>query len=177
MNRFLLVLFVASFIFACTPEPKELSNEELSKEKSEVVNLIKNYNKANEEENFSKIVDMVSKDIIFFGTDSGEVIKDIPSFKKALTNQWELFDFKYGEMIEIDVQMDKNATFASAIFGIPTDLKVKDKTFHLFLRIARTLKKENSKWVIVSGVVSMVGSEQSNELSNYLKSHLNSNDK
>ena len=44
-------------------------------------------------------------------------------------------------------------TFASIIFGVPCWIIKGDIKQHLYLRVARTLKKQQGRWVIISGIV------------------------
>lgn len=156
MKRFLLLfsLIVSLIIVSCCPEPKELTEDEVNMEKQAVINVVKAYNKAVEEKNFSKIVPTLAGEVIFFGTDSSEVIKTFADFKKQMMAQWNEYDnLIYGELADVSIQMDKNASFASIIFGLPVTITKGENTIELYLRVARTLKKEKEVWVIVSGIV------------------------
>ncbi len=160
MNKYLPILITLIIIIAgCSPTPKELTQAEIEQERQAIVNTVKQFNSAVEEENFAKIVPTLAEEVIFFGTDSTEIIKTFADFKSKMMAQWERYDkLEYGDMTNVSIQMDKNATFASIIFGIPVDIYKSDNHVHLFLRVMRTLKKENDKWVIVSGVVGEVRS-------------------
>ena len=164
MKKLLPIIFILMiFIFAsCCPEPEELSPEELAKEKEAVINVNEAYNIASENEDFSAMVKTLADEVFFFGTDSSEVIKTFSEFKKAILRQWEVYDkMDYGEMHDISIQMDNHASFASIIFGVPCELSQKGKTERLYLRIARTLKKnDKAKWVIVSGIVGIARSQK-----------------
>lgn len=162
MRRFLLPFYlISSFLFiSCCPEPKELTEDEIKFEKDAVINVIKAYNRASEEKNFSKMVPTLAGEVIFFGTDSSEVIKTFADFKKQMMTQWNQYDnMSYGELIDVSIQMDKNASFASIIFGVHVVITKGEKTQHLYLRNARTLKKEKEQWVIVSGIVGAARSD------------------
>ena len=52
MNRILSTLFFIIFIFACTPQKEELTFEDVENEKKAIVQVMKDYNTASEEENF-----------------------------------------------------------------------------------------------------------------------------
>ena len=153
--KLLLLFFSILLVFpACSPQEKELTADEIAKEKQAIIKVINDYNKATEEKNWSELVPTLASEVIFFGTDSNEVIKTFDEYKEKLLNQWKLFDKqKYGKMTDVSIMMDKNATLASIIYGIPFDVTVGDKSAHLFLRMQRTLKKENEKWLIISGIV------------------------
>lgn len=149
----LFLMLVLGFA-ACCPEPEVMTDDQIEAEKQQVVNVIKAYNKAMEEENFHDLVETLGNEVIFFGTDSSEIINTFSEFKKKIKEQWDYYQgTKYGEMTNVSIQMDKNATIASVIFGMPVDLTVNGQSEHLYLRVSRTLKKEQEKWVIVSGIV------------------------
>ena len=155
MAKYLLFFIFSIILISCGPEkPKYLTSEQIEKEKQDIIKVIKSYNKAFQERNFAPFVDILSKDVIFFGTDSAETIKSLGEFQAALKKQWQFYDKEiYGEMSDISIQIDRNGTFASIIYGLPVDLHKNGNQQHAFLRYARTLKKEDGKWVIVSGIV------------------------
>ena len=154
----LLLLFVFSFalLSGCVQNRSdELTVEQIAKEKAKVMDVIKAYNLAYQNEKFSEIIETLSEDVVFFGTDSVEVIRSLSEFKKLIQNQWNTYDIKYGEMVDTWVLMDKQGRLASVVFGVPAVVKnvTKGTEERLFFRIARTLKQQNSKWVIASGIV------------------------
>jgi ketosteroid isomerase-like protein len=159
MSRFLLLLFLLPIFAGCggPNDNDKLSPEVLNAEKQEVINTLKEYNTAFEEKNFSRLVPTLSEDVVFFGTDSAEVIKSLSEFKNVLEKQWNTYDTMiYGNMSDVVVQMDNKASVASVYYGIPCTIVNKDgKHENMFLRVARTLKKEKNKWTIVSGIVSI----------------------
>jgi len=154
MKKILTTFFILVFVYACTPQKEELSLQDIEKEKQAIVQVMKEYNKAAEEKNFSHMIETLAGEVIFFGTDSSEVIKTFAEFKAKMEEQWKTFDnMKYGDMYDIDIQMDENATIASIIFGTPLEIRIGSESAKLFIRVARTLRKEKGKWVIVSGIV------------------------
>lgn len=159
MKIFLPAILILILLSSCCPEPKELTADEMKKEQEAVVNVNRAYNKASEEKNFSSMVETLAGEVIFFGTDSAEVIRTFSDFKKQMLKQWEYYEkMQYGDLTDVSIQMDQNATFASIIFGVPVDLTRMGKLERHFLRVSRTLKKEKGKWVIVSGIVSIARS-------------------
>ncbi|MFA6570603.1 MAG: nuclear transport factor 2 family protein [Bacteroidota bacterium] len=171
MKKLLLSFLCLTLITACAPKEKELSADDISREQQAIINVMKKYLKSVEDKNFSQLVETLASEVVFYGTDSSEVLKTFPEFKKAMLKQWSLFDRqKYGEMSEVSIQMDKNATFASIIFGISFDVTIGDKTARLYLRMARILKKEDNKgWVIVSGIVGSTSQNESKLLDELVK--------
>ncbi|MDT3739957.1 MAG: nuclear transport factor 2 family protein [Candidatus Kapabacteria bacterium] len=158
MKRLLLLLLTAQLIFsACGPKKEYLSPLEIENEKSNVKSVIADYNRAFEDKNFGKVVETLADEVIFFGTDSSEVIKTFADFKKAIEKQWQEYDkVTYGDLRDVSIQMDDNGTIASIIYGVHADYLQKDTSYHYYLRIARVLKKKNHKWLIVSGIVGIV---------------------
>ncbi len=172
MKRYILYLFLFIFILSCAPEKNEMAD--LDKEKAAIVQVMKDYNKASEDKNFYAMVNTLASEVIFFGTDSSEIIKTFPEFKKQMLNQWKTFDkMKYGKMADISIQMDPNAKLASIIFGVPLEITIGVHKAKLFLRIARTLKKEKDKWVIVSGIVGNADPKQGVKLQELLNERAN----
>ncbi len=156
MKITLLIILFTIFAFSCCPEQKELSADQIKLEKEAVINVIKAYNKAADAKNFSAMVETLAGEVTFFGTDSAEVITTFSDYKKQMLKQWEYYDeMKFGELYDVHIQMDKQGTLASAIFGVPITLRRGDKVENHFLRVARTLKKEKGKWVISSGIVAI----------------------
>ncbi len=171
MKKNLLLLLIFILLYSCGPEKEELTSADYEKEKQEIIKVIEQYTKAVEEENFSDLIETLATEVIFFGTDSGEVIKTFPDFKIKMEQQWKTFDkMDYGNMYDISIQMDDKATWASIIYGSPLTITLKDNTVKLFVRVARTLKKEKDRWVIVSGIVGNVLPEQALELQKLLQS-------
>ncbi len=159
MLKYLLFISISLFlVYNCGPRPDELTTAEMAKEKEEIIATIKAFNKAMEQERFEGLVPYLSEDVIFFGTDSSEIIKSLSDFKKAITEQFNAVEnLTYGEMSDVSIQMDSRGTLASIIYGIPTTYKMtgSQEPENYFFRVNRTLKKEGGKWVIVSGIVSI----------------------
>lgn len=157
MFRSLLCIgIVTMFLVGCGPsKPTELTGEQIAEEKEKVVQVIKDYNKAFEDKKFESIVRTLSDDVVFFGSDSSEVIKSLSDFKQSILDQWNTYDIKYGEIYDKLIVMDNTGTLASIIYGTPATVKVKgsDSTLHYFFRVSRTLKKQDGRWMIASGII------------------------
>jgi hypothetical protein len=161
MKSMILLFAMLIIITACAPKEKELTPDQIAKEKQAIVKVMKEYNDATESKSWSRLVETLASEVRFYGTDSSEVINTFDEYKEKIITQWNLFDQqKYGEMTNINIEMDPNASFASIIYGIPFDVTIGQRVAHLFLRIQRTLKKENDKWVIVSGIVGSTDPKQ-----------------
>ncbi len=155
MKKFLLLFLPAVLMFySCGRTCEELTQEEILKEKDAIISMLKSYNKAFQEKNFAGVVPTLSENIHFFGTDSAEVITSLQQYKKVVTDQFASYDqMVYGDIVDSYIEVDKFGSFASIIYGLPATIYKGGKTEKLFLRIARTLKKEGGNWRILSGIV------------------------
>jgi ketosteroid isomerase-like protein len=170
MKRYLLFIFLAAVIYGCAPKKEELTTDQIQAEKDKIVKVIKDYNRAIEDKNFSAVVTTLAGEVYFFGTDSSEIIKTFPDFKDKINEQWKQFDkTKYGELEDVYIEMDPHAKLANIIFGIPMDITINGGTAHLYLRISRNLKKEEGKWVISSGIISNLSQDQYAKLEELIK--------
>lgn len=161
MKSFLLLITAFIIISGCKTEPEFLPADQIEKEKAAVIKVCNDYNKASEAKSWSAMVETLAEEVKFFGTDSSEVIKTFPEFKKKMLEQWQQYDkMIYGEMVDVEVLMDRQGTIASIFFGVPVYLQHGNDSIHYFLRGARTLKKdkEKNRWFIVSGLVGIVRS-------------------
>jgi hypothetical protein len=176
MRRILTTLFFLIFLAGCAPQKQGLTFQDIEKEKQVIIQVMKDYNKAAEEKNFSAMIETLAGEVIFFGTDSSEVIKTIADLRTKMQEQWKAFDkMKYGDMYDVSIQMDDNATLASIIFGTPLEITIGDQTAKLFIRVARTLKKEKGQWVIVSGIVGNADPHQAMILNEMMKNKTGAN--
>jgi len=160
MKQIILLAFICALLIpvliGCQSEPKALTVDEINKEKQAIVQVIENYNRASERKNFAELVNTLADSVTFFGTDEGEVITTFADFKKAIEDQWNEYDYtKYSPLTDVYIVMDKNATLASVLFGVTFEGRRAGITENLFIRAARTLKKQDGKWVIVSGLLSV----------------------
>lgn len=158
MKRFFLLILTSVILFvACGPKKEYLSPLEIEAEKKAVEQVNVDYQKGVEKKDFGSVVETLADEVIFFGTDSSEVIKTFADFKKAIQKQWNDYDhISYGPLSDVSIQMDDNGTLASIIYGVNADFVREDTTFNYYLRVARVLKKKNNQWLIVSGIVGIV---------------------
>lgn len=154
---FLPILALILSLISCAPEKDFLSPLELENEKTMIKDVMEDYHRASEDKNFGKIVETLADEVIFFGTDSSDVIKTFADFKNAIEKQWQDYDaVSYGELRDVSIQMDDKASLATIIYGVNADYVRAGVTNNYYLRIARILKKKNHKWLIVSGIVGIV---------------------
>lgn len=162
MKKFygILFLMVIILVSSCEPPKEILTTEKRKDEEQKIITTIENYNKANENRDWYALVETLADEVVFFGTDSAEVITSFAEYKKAIEKQWQEYEkMGYSSLSDVSVQMDNEATFASIIFGHKVDLTKGGITKSYYMRGARILKKEKNKWVIVSGIVGIVRSE------------------
>ncbi len=163
MRNFLpiIIILCATFIWSCQPKPQYLSPLEIQKEKEKVQKVIIEFHRAFEEKNFGKLVETLADEVIFFGTDSSEIIKTFADFKMAIDKQWQEYDrIDYGELRDVSIQMDDNATIASIIYGTNALISKGGVEVEYYLRIARILRKKNDRWLIVSGIAGIVRTDE-----------------
>jgi len=158
MKKLFYLLIITIFILpSCQTEQKYLTVEEIKKEETEILKVLVAYNKASEDKNFAELLKTLADSVVFFGSDQGEVIKTFADYKEAIQKQWEEYEYtKYGDITDLFIAMDNRATLASVIYGVPLQAKLKNGiNEEVFLRVSRTLRKQNDKWVIVSGITSI----------------------
>jgi ketosteroid isomerase-like protein len=168
MKNFLLIVFLFSLILgSCEPKKKYLSPQELELEKDKIKTVIEAFNNASEEKNFGKMVEYLDDEVIFFGTDSSEVIKTFADYKKAIDKQWQVYDrINYSDLRDVSIFIDDEANLATIFYGTNADVVKEGISNNYYLRGARILKKKNDKWLIVGGLTGIVRSavEKSNNI-------------
>lgn len=157
MRQLLLAIStITLLLISCEPEPKFLSQEQIEIEKQAIIKVNEDYHKASENKDFAGIVETLGDEVTFFGTDSAEVIESFSEFKESIRKQWRNYDhIKYGKMQEIHIDMDNQGTKATIFFGIPTEVTRNEITNRYFIRGARAMHKNDDKWFIVSGLMSI----------------------
>lgn len=160
MKKILLIgLTLIIALSACQPKKKIMTPDQVEAEKAAIIKVIEDYNTASEQKDFGAIVSSLADEVIFFGTDSSEIIKTFAEFKDAIQKQWQEYDkISYGPLNDVSIQMDKDATYASIIFGMHADTERAGVTNSYYLRVARTLEKKDGKWFIASGIMGIVRS-------------------
>ncbi|HPU23386.1 MAG TPA: nuclear transport factor 2 family protein [Candidatus Kapabacteria bacterium] len=157
MKKFVLILLSFAFIFsACKEEKVALSPERIRIEKDKVLETIKAFHTAYEKKDFGSMIPTLAGEVVFFGTDSGEVITTFSDYKQKMLEQWQEYDImKYSEPYDVFIEMDPFGNFASIIYGVQLYVKKQNYENTYQVRAARTLRREKDKWVIVSGIVSI----------------------
>lgn len=153
-------MLVAIALSGCEPKKKFLTPEELDLEKEKIKMVIDKFNEASHEKNFGKMVEFLDDEVIFFGTDSSEIIKTFADYKKAIDQQWQVYDkITYSDLNDVSVFIDQEATTATIFYGTNAEVVKSGISNNFYLRGARVLKKKNNKWLIVGGLTGIVRSE------------------
>ena len=160
MKNFLLIVLLFGLILgSCEPKKKYLSPQELELEKDKIKTVIQAFNNASEEKNFGKMVEYLDDEVIFFGTDSSEVIKTFADYKKAIDKQWQVYDrINYSDLRDVSIFIDDQASLATIFYGTNSEIVSSGNKYNYYLRGARILKKKNDKWLIVGGLTGIVRS-------------------
>ena len=160
MKRFLLFIIPLLTILSCM-QKQEQEPIDYDQEKKDVLSVIEAYHHAAEDESFMKIEETLADEVIFFGTDSSEVIKSRNDFKTTMQEQWKSYQVNYGPVVDQIIEMDNKAKIATVLYGISMEVFINDTTsFKLFTRNAKVLKKENKQWKISHGVVGLAGFDE-----------------
>jgi ketosteroid isomerase-like protein len=157
MKLFLPLFFAILIVFSsCQTEQRSMTTDDIKKEENQIIKVVEDYNKASEDKNFAELLKTLADSVVFFGSDEGEIIKTFADYKAAIQKQWDEYEsMKYGDITDVFIVMDKNATLASIIYGVNVQTKRGNAIENVFLRASRTMKKQNDKWVIVSGINSI----------------------
>ncbi|HRP01846.1 MAG TPA: nuclear transport factor 2 family protein [Candidatus Kapabacteria bacterium] len=162
MIRIILLFsaFLAILISGCEPKNQFLSHQEIETEKENIKNVIISFNKASEEEDFSKMIEYLSDEVTFYGTDSAEVLKSFAEYKKAIDEQWQVYDkISYGNLEDVTIFIDQQGTLATIFYGTNAKVTKSGVTNDFYLRGARVLNKVANKWLIEGGLTGIVRTE------------------
>lgn len=156
-SALLFSLLMAVLFFGCEPKKQFLTQQEIVVEKEKIKNVIIAFNKASGEENFGKMVEYLSDEVTFFGTDSAEVMKTFAEYKKAIDQQWQVYDkIAYGNLIDETIFIDQQGTLATIFYGTTASVTQQGITNNFYLRGARVLEKKDDKWLIKGGLTGIV---------------------
>lgn len=153
MKRCIAFMIALGLLTGCTekkPAP------DMAKEKAAVEAAINGFDQAYQSKDFEALKKLFSSspDMVWFGTDSAEVIMGIAGWQAQTTADWLLFEsIKMGEPRHLSILIDNDAQLASAIYEVSVDAVIGGKPAHLILRFASTLRKENGEWRFAQGAV------------------------
>jgi ketosteroid isomerase-like protein len=156
MRRAAAFLAAAALAVACAPKPP--TAEEIAREKAAVTNAIWQLDKAYSAKDTAGVLAGApdSGAILYFGTDSAEVMRSRADYLAQMRADWALMDsVKFGPFRNIDVLMSANGDVASVVAEQAADAYVGKQHQHSFWRFARGLKKMNGRWVIVQSMPSV----------------------
>jgi len=161
MRHVILVLFSIVLIAGCGPQ--KLTDEQIATEKKAIEGLITKFHSAYEAKDVAGITDLFSKgELMFFGTDSAEVLKNASDVQKEFKADSELVgSAKLGTTRNLSIQVASMGDLASAVYEVPADIVIGGKSSHALIRFAMTFKKENNVWKIVQVEVAFATTGQS----------------
>lgn len=137
---------------------------DIAKEKGAVEAAITAFARGYESKDIAAVQKLFSNsdDLMWFGTDSAEVIRGWAEWERQMNNDWQVFKtVKMGAPRNLSILVDNDAQMASTIFELPTDVTMAGMSPHLTLRFGATLRKENGEWKFLQGVVSVASVGQS----------------
>jgi len=153
----LFSLMLAFLFFGCEPKKEYLTQQQLDIEKDKIKNVIIAFNKASEDEDFGKMVEYLSDEVTFFGTDSSEVMKTFAEYKKAIDQQWQVYDkISYSDLKDVTIFIDQYGSLATIFYGANARVTKEGTTNDYYLRGARVLEKNEDKWLIKGGLTGIV---------------------
>ena len=162
MYRLICLCIVLGLLTGCGP--KKLSPVEAAAEKKAIETLIASFWKANTSKDLPAMIKLYTKSngLLFFGTDSAEIITSISQWEAQMESDWELIQtIKVGELKNVSVLLAEDGTMGSIMCEMPTDLTAGGQLSHSLFRFASTVQKENGEWKLVHGMVAVATTGQS----------------
>lgn len=160
----LSLLAVNALLSSCTP--KQLTQEDIAKEKKAVESVAINYSKLIAAKNTDAVLSLFSNspEFMLLGTDSAEVFKNKAQLKSHLEVDWQLLDVtKVGDLQNVSILISKDGGLASMLYEVPWDMDLAGQTAHALVRFAMTMVKENNEWHIIQLLGQMATVGQSSE--------------
>jgi len=158
----LTIILVAIIMFGCGP--KKLTTEDIIKEKEAIKSLISDFWKAYEQKDASAMLKFfsTSPELLWFGTDSTEVINTIDQWETQMKNDWQLFEkVSFGELRNLSILIDDYGELASALYEAGLDMTIEGKQSHALMRGSNVLVKENGEWRFIQGMLAFASVGQS----------------
>jgi ketosteroid isomerase-like protein len=162
MNRLILSVVVLGLLSGCSP--RKMSTEEIATQKKAIETLVSNFMKAYEAKDLTALTKVFtpSDDLMFFGTDSAEVIRTLAQWESQAKNDWELFQtVKFGDFKNVATVVSDDGTLGSLVCEVPADVVVGGQPSHNLFRFACVARKENGEWRMVQGMIAMATVGQS----------------
>ena len=162
MYRLIAVFLLVGLLAGCGP--RKLSPGEVATEQKTIESLVTDLWKAYSAKDLPALTKLytTSTDLLFFGTDSAEVIRSIPLWEAQVKNDWELFQtVKFGELRNVSILLSDDGTLGSIACETPADMVVAGQPSHSLFRMASALRKENGSWRFVHGMVAVATVGQS----------------
>lgn len=159
MKKILLTIVTIILVVSCEPKKKVITDQDLELEKDKIIKVIENFNLASESKDFGRMVEFLGDEVTFFGTDSAEIIKTFAEYKKAIDQQWQVYEkIKYGDLHDVKVFINREANLATIFYGTNAEVTRSGDTKNYYIRGARVLEKKENRWLIVGGLTGIVRS-------------------
>ncbi len=162
MLRLVSVFMVVALLSGCGPS--KLSPADIASEKQAIESLVNDFWKAYDTKDLAATTKVFSNsgELMFFGTDSAEVIRNIAEWESQAKNDWELFQsVKFGQMKNVSTVVSSDGELGSIVCEMPADLTIGGEQTHVLFRFAGTMRKEQAEWRLVQGMVAMATVGQS----------------
>ena len=162
MYRFIWLLLVVALLSGCGRQ--KTTPVDTAKEKQAIESAITKFGKAYESKDLSTMTTLLSTsgELMWFGTDSAEVIKSVAQWETQMKNDWQVFEsVKFGEVRNLSIQVASDGQLASAVYEVPLDMTIGGQLSHALFRFGCALKKENGEWRYIQGVAGVATVGQS----------------
>lgn len=162
MVRTIVFFLAVTLIAGCGPA--KLSPEEIATEKKAIESAVSGFWKAYESRDMAAVSKSLTStgELLFFGTDSAEVIRSREQWETQVQHDWELFQtLKVGDLRNLSILLSDDARLGSAVCEIPMQMTVGGQESHALFRYAATLRKEAGEWRLVTGMAAVATVGQS----------------
>lgn len=156
MVRTIVFFLTVTLIAGCGPAT--LSPGEIATEKKAIESVVSGFWKAYESRDAAAVLKSITSnsDLLFFGTDSAEVIRSKAQWETQVKNDWELFQtLKVGDPRNLSTLLSDDGRLGSIVCEIPVQMTVGGQESHSLFRFAATLQKESGEWRFVSGMAAV----------------------
>jgi len=162
MYRIMIFVLIVALCSGCGPA--KMSPGDIDTQKKAIESLASGFWKAYEAKDLPVVTKLftTSGDLLFYGTDSAEVIKTIPEWETQAKADWELFQsVKFGAMRNVSTILSDDGSLGAIVCEVPADITSGGHQEHSLFRTSMTLRKESGEWKLVSGMVAVATVGQS----------------
>lgn len=140
------------------PAGRKLTSAEAAQEKIAVQAAVAGFWRAYERKDLSTMTGLLSKskDFIFFGTNSSEVITNVARWEALMKSDWALFEStRFEEPRNLGIQLSADGKLASIVYEALDASVEGGKEINSLDRFALTLRKEDGEWRIIQGMTAV----------------------